>query len=58
VELERWDGPFRILNSADEAAGFLRAMGMSEAAAGPAAARLRLPLPLTLRGCFIYATRG
>ena len=58
VEQERWDGPFRILNSADEAGGFLRAMGMSDAESCAAAAQLRLPLPLTMRGCFVYATRG
>jgi hypothetical protein len=42
----------------DHAAGFLRSQGMSDDAAHGAATGLDLPLTLTMRGCFVYATKG
>jgi hypothetical protein len=33
-------------------------MGMSEAEASVAANLLELPMTLTMRGCFVYATKG
>ncbi|HTW03837.1 MAG TPA: methyltransferase domain-containing protein, partial [Streptosporangiaceae bacterium] len=58
VEADRWDGPLRTLSTVDEAVDFLRCHGMSEAAARDAAARLDLPMNLTMRGCVVYATKG
>jgi SAM-dependent methyltransferase len=58
VEIDGWDGPLRTLSSPDQAAGFLRCHGMSDAAAHQAAAALDLPLTLTMRGCVVYATKG
>jgi len=39
------------------AAAFLRTMGMSEEGASVAANQLELPMTLTMRGCFVYATK-
>ena len=58
VEVERWDGPLVTLAAADHAAAFLRNHGMSEQDARLAAATLDLPLTLTMRGCFVYATKA
>ena len=38
--------------------GFLRSQGMSGDAAHGAATGLDLPLTLTMRGCFVHATKG
>ena len=58
VEVERWDAPLVTLRTADEAAAFLRVHGLSDSAAHRAAATLHLPLVLTMRGCFVYATKA
>ena len=58
VETDPWDGPLRTLSTADEAESFLRCHGMSEAEARGTAATLTLPLPLTMRGCVVYAIKG
>jgi SAM-dependent methyltransferase len=58
VEVDGWDGPLRTLSSPDQAAGFLRCHGMSDAAAHEAAVALDLPMTLTMRGCVLYATKG
>lgn len=58
IRVERWDGPVVTLSDADHAAGFLRVHGLTPEAARAAAATLDLPLPLTMRGCFVYATKA
>jgi hypothetical protein len=58
VQVDRWDGPLITLTDVDYAAAFLRVTGMSAAAAGRSAAGLELPLALTMRGCFVYATKA
>jgi SAM-dependent methyltransferase len=58
VQVEPWDAPMHTLSSSDYAAAFLRSMGMSDDAASSAAVALDLPLTLTMRGCFVYATKG
>lgn len=58
VRIERWDAPLITLSTAGHAASFLRAHGMSLAAAGAAARGLDLPLTLTMRGCVVYATKA
>jgi hypothetical protein len=58
VEVERWDGHLNILSAAAHAAGFPRVNGMSDAEAAAAASTLDLPLTLTMRGCFVYATKA
>jgi SAM-dependent methyltransferase len=58
VTVERWDGPLVTLADAGHAAGFLRVHGLTAEAASAAAATLDLPLPLTMRGCFVYATKA
>jgi SAM-dependent methyltransferase len=58
VEVDRWDAPLLTLAAAEEAAAFLRVHGMSSAAAHRAADSLDLPLTLTMRGCFVYATKS
>lgn len=58
VEVQAWDAPMHTLSSSDYAAAFMRSMGMSDDAASSAAAALDLPLTLTMRGCFVYATKG
>jgi SAM-dependent methyltransferase len=58
LDVARWDGPLSTLSTAGHAAAFLRCHGMSEDAAAGAAARLGLPLTLTMRGCVVYATKG
>lgn len=57
VEVERWDGHLNILSAVGQAAAFLRINGMSDAEAAAAASTLDLPLALTMRGCFVYATK-
>jgi SAM-dependent methyltransferase len=58
VIVERWDGPLVTLSGADHAAGFLRVHGLGAQAARQAAGGLSLPLPLTMRGCVVYATKA
>jgi ubiquinone/menaquinone biosynthesis C-methylase UbiE len=58
VEVQRWDGHLNTLSSVGHAAGFLRVHGMSDAEAAAAASTLDLPLTLTMRGCFVYATKA
>jgi SAM-dependent methyltransferase len=58
VDVERWDAPLVALADADSAAVFLRVHGLSDAAAHRAAATLDLPLALTMRGCFVFATKA
>jgi SAM-dependent methyltransferase len=58
VQVERWDGPFVTLSGEAEAVSFLRVHGMTEQAARRAAATLILPLPLTMRGCLVHATKS
>jgi len=55
---DRWDAPLVTLSTVDHAAAFLRIHGLSDAAAHRAAVTLQLPLALTMRGCFVYATRA
>jgi SAM-dependent methyltransferase len=58
LEVETWDAPMHTLSTVDHAGGFLRSMGMSGDAARGAAAGLTLPLVLTMRGCFVFATKA
>ena len=58
VEAERWDGPLVTLADAAAAAAFLRVHGLSGTQAAAAAGTLDLPLPLTMRGCVVYATKA
>lgn len=58
VQAERWDGLRLTLSSVPDAAACLRVYGLSEAAAADTAATLDLPLPLTKRGCIVYATKA
>ncbi len=58
VEVERWDGHLNILSAVGHAVAFLRIHGLSEAEAAGAASTLDLPLTLTMRGCFVYATKA
>jgi SAM-dependent methyltransferase len=57
VDVARWDAPLLTLAAAGEAAAFLRVHGLTSADANRAAATLDLPLTLTMRGCFVYATK-
>lgn len=58
LEVESWDAPMHTLSDIDYAASFLRSMGMSDEAAHVAAGGLDLPLRLTMRGCFVFATKA
>jgi SAM-dependent methyltransferase len=59
LEVQRWDAPMHTLSDADAATAFLRSVGlMSEDAARSAASVLDTPLTLTMRGCFVYATKA
>ena len=58
LEVESWEGPFVILSAVSQAAGFLRLHGMTDEAATAAATELNFPLPLTMRGCIVYATKA
>jgi SAM-dependent methyltransferase len=58
VEVQKWDAPMHTLTDSAYATAFLRTMGMSEAEASVAANLLELPMTLTMRGCFVYATKG
>jgi SAM-dependent methyltransferase len=58
VEVETWDAPMHTLTTVEVASAYLRSMGMSADASRRAAAALHLPLTLTMRGCFVYATKG
>lgn len=58
VEVERWDGHLNVLSAVGPAAAFLRVHGLSDAEAAAAASTLDLPLTLTMRGCFVYATKA
>ena len=57
VQADPWDGPLVTLTSRSGAVACLRVYGLSQAAAADAAATLDLPLPLTKRGCVVYATK-
>lgn len=57
VEVEKWDGPLVTLATVRHAAFFLRSQGTSEDTANRAASGLDLPMTLTMRGCFVYATK-
>ena len=58
VQPDPWDGPLVTLTSVPAAIACLRVAGLSPAAAADAALTLDLPLPLTKRGCVVYATKG
>jgi SAM-dependent methyltransferase len=58
IEVMRWDEPMHTLSDEGGASAFLRTMGMSEEDADDHAAALDLPLVLTMRGCFVYATKA
>jgi SAM-dependent methyltransferase len=58
VEVVRWDAPMHTLTDSAYAAAFLRTMGMSEEGASVVVNQLELPMTLTMRGCFVYATKG
>jgi len=58
VEVERWDGHQNLLSSLPGATAFLRVHGLGNAEAATAASSLSLPLTLTMRGCFVYATKA
>lgn len=58
VEVVPWDAPMHTLSGLDDAAAFLRAMGTTADAAVRDAASLDFPLTLTMRGCFVYATKA
>jgi SAM-dependent methyltransferase len=58
VEVERWDGPLVTLAAASDAASMLRVHGLTPPQATAAAGTLPLPLTLTMRGCFVYATKA
>jgi SAM-dependent methyltransferase len=58
VDVQRWDGPLVTLAAPEHAVSFLRVHGLSEDAAADAASTLSLPLPLTMRGCFVYAAKA
>ncbi|HEX3926267.1 MAG TPA: hypothetical protein VHY31_28605 [Streptosporangiaceae bacterium] len=58
VDVQRWDEPMHTLSTTRYAAAFLRSQLMAEDDAARAAAGLPLPLTLTMRGCFVYATKG
>lgn len=55
VDVDAWDGPLVTLSSQAHATAHLRVRGLSPEAAAAAAATL--PLPLTKRGCVVYATK-
>ena len=57
VEVVRWDAPMHTLADPGYAAAFLRTMGMSDDGATATAGQLDLPMTLTMRGCFVYATK-
>jgi SAM-dependent methyltransferase len=58
VEADPWDGPLVTLSSVSDAIACLRVYRLSETAAANAAATLEFPLPLTKRGCVVYATKA
>lgn len=58
VEVQRWDGYQHILSSVTHAAAFLRVLGLSDSKAAATASSLDLPMTLTMRGCFVYATKA
>jgi len=58
VEVERWDGCQNTLSSISHAAAFLRVLGLGDGEATATARTLDLPVMLTMRGCFVYATKG
>jgi SAM-dependent methyltransferase len=58
VDVQRWDEPMHTLSTIEHAAAFLRCHFMAGDDAARAAAALPLPLTLTMRGCFVYATKG
>jgi SAM-dependent methyltransferase len=58
VDLDPWDGPLVTMSSVTDATAVLRVYSLAPEAAAAAAATLRLPLPLTKRGCVVYATKA
>jgi SAM-dependent methyltransferase len=58
VDVDPWEGPLVTLSSESDAIAQLRVYGLSPRAAAEAAATLNLPLPLTKRGCVVYATKA
>lgn len=58
VEVIPWDAPLLTLSTEEHAASFLRVHGLSDYAANVAARTVSLPLTLTMRGCFVYATKA
>ena len=58
VEEDRWEGQYVTLGSVSDAVARLRVRGLSPEAAATAAATLVIPLPLTNRGCVVYATKS
>ena len=58
VRADPWDGPLVTLTSVPGAVACLRVYGLAPVVAAEAAATLDLPLPLTKRGCVVYATKG
>lgn len=57
IEVDAWNGNHLTLTSRDQASGFLRCHGLTPTEAARTAAPLEYPLPLTMRGCVVYATR-
>jgi SAM-dependent methyltransferase len=58
VEVIPWDAPLLTLSTKGHAVGFLRVHGLSDSDANIAARTVNLPLTLTMRGCFVYATKA
>jgi ubiquinone/menaquinone biosynthesis C-methylase UbiE len=58
MEEERWDGHQNTMSSSPDAAAFLRVHGLAETEANAVASLLDLPMTLTMRGCFVYATKA
>lgn len=58
VEVRPWEGPYAVLSSVDEAAGFIRVHAIGEDKARDLAATLELPLTLTMRGSIVYASKA
>jgi SAM-dependent methyltransferase len=53
--IESWDAPLIDLATADDVRRYLRGRGLTEAAAGRAAAQVAAPVRLTKRGTLIWA---
>lgn len=55
VEVEPWDGQLLTLQDRDDVARFLRSQMCPPARIQQAVAQLHVPLPLTKRGCLVWA---